>query len=266
MKIAVCIKRVPSTETNVRIAADGKSLDQTNVEYIISPFDEIALEEGLRIKERLGACSEPRESTGEVVLVTVGPTEAATTLRTGLAMGADRAVLIKDPQVYQRDPYSVAQVLATVLKEMTPDIILCGKQAVDDDNVQVPAMLAHLLNLPFVSLITKLELADLPAGQAGKKATVHREIDGGYEVLETSLPAVFSAQKGLNEPRYPSLKGIMAAKKKPLEEKAITIPAPAWEVLKMEYPPSRPPGRIVGKGVETVPELVRLLREEAKII
>ncbi|MBI4833815.1 MAG: electron transfer flavoprotein subunit beta/FixA family protein [Planctomycetes bacterium] len=253
MKIAVCIRRVPSTETTVKVAADGKTLDPAGVEYIVSPFDEIALEEGLRVKEKLGA------EGNEVIAVTVGPAEAATTLRTCLAMGADKAILLKDDKLYQRAPYEIAQGLSAALKELAPDIIFFGKQAVDDDNSQVPTITAQLLNLPFVGLIVKLDLA-------GKTATVQREIDGGKEVLEVVLPAVFSAQKGLNEPRYPSLKGIMAAKKKPMEEKAANITANTLEVLKMEYPPSRPPGKIVGKGVEAVPELVKLLKEEAKII
>lgn len=251
MNIIVCIKRVPSTETNVRIASNGPSLNSTGVEYILSPYDEIALEEGLRVKEKTGA--------GEVIAITLGPAEAATTLRTCLAMGADKAVLLKDNQAYERDPFVVANALAATIKDMPFDIIFLGKQAVDDDNAQVGAMVARLLKLPYVSLIVKLEIGD-------KKATVHREIEGGYEVIEVSLPAVFTAQKGLNEPRYPSLKGIMGAKKKPLEEKIPEMTNPALEVVKMEYPPSRPPGRIVGQGVEAVPELVRLLREEAKVI
>jgi len=250
MKIVACIKRVPSTETTVRISADGKSLDSTGVEYIISPFDEMALEEGLRIKEKVG---------GEVIALTLGTADAATTLRTCLAMGADRAVLIKDDKVYQKDPYSVAYALSNVLKELAPDIILFGKQAVDDDNSQISAMVAQIMKLPSVNLAVKIELN-------GTQALVHREIEGGSEILEVTLPAIFSAQKGLNEPRYPSLKGIMAAKKKTIEEKAATFPAAGIETIKMEYPPSRVPGRVVGKGAEAVPELVRLLKEEAKII
>jgi len=251
MKIVVCVKRVPSTETTVRIGSDGKSLDPAGVEYILSPFDEIALEEALRIKEKLGS--------GEVIALTVGTADASTTLRTCLAMGADKGIIVKDEQAYQRDSYAIAQALATVLKEVSPDIILFGKQAVDDDNSQVPAMVSYIMNIPFVSLIVKFELA-------GSNATVQREIDGGREILEVTLPAAFSAQKGLNEPRYPSLKGIMSAKKKPIEEKTASFPNPSLETIKMEYPPSRAPGRIVGKGVEAVPELVKLLKEEAKII
>lgn len=251
MNIVVCIKRVPSTETNVRIAEDGKSLDPTGVEYILSTYDEIALEEGLRIKEKIGS--------GTVTAITVGPAEATTTLKTCLAMGADKGIIIKDDQAYIRDSFAIASALAQVLKDTPFDLLLFGKQAVDDDNSQVAAMVANLLNIPFVSIIVKLELAD-------GKATVHREVEGGQEILEVTLPAAFSAQKGLNEPRYPSLKGIMAAKKKPIEEKTANFPEKAMETIKMEYPPSRPPGRIVGKGVEAVPELVRLLKEEAKVI
>lgn len=251
MNIVVCIKRVPSTETNVKISPDGRSLDSSGVEYILSPFDEIALEEALRIKEKTGS--------GEVTALTLGPAEATTTLKTCLAMGADKAVLLKNEKAYEHDPFAIASALATALKEIPFDILLFGKQAVDDDNAQVGAMVAQLLNLPFISLITKLELSE-------KNATVHREIEGGHEILEVSLPAVFSAQKGLNEPRYPSLKGIMAAKKKPLEEKTPQLVKSCLRTVKMEYPPSRPPGMIVGKGTEAVPELVRLLKEEAKVI
>jgi electron transfer flavoprotein beta subunit len=251
VNIITCIKRVPSTETNVRIGPDGKSLDQTGVEYILSPFDEIALEEALRIKEKLGS--------GEVIAITFGPAEAATTLRTCLAMGADKAIHIKDNDAYKRDPFLVASALASVIKTIPYNLILCGKQAVDDDSSQVGAMLARLLNIPFLSLIIKLEIAD-------QKATVYREIGNGYEVLEVLLPAVLTAQKGLNEPRYPSLKGIMSAKKKPLEEKSVNLESLSVETIKMEYPPSRPSGRVVGKGVEVIPELVKLLREEAKVI
>ncbi|MBI4712067.1 MAG: electron transfer flavoprotein subunit beta/FixA family protein [Planctomycetes bacterium] len=261
MNVIVCIKRVPSTETNVRIGSDGKSLDPAGVEYIISPFDEIALEEGLRIKEKAGAGlpAEASAQAGDVTVISFGPAETATTLRTCLAMGADKAVLLKPAAPVNPEPFVVASALAEAIKQMPHNIILCGKQAVDDDNSQVGAMLARLLNIPFVSLITKLEITD-------NKAVVHREIDGGYEVLETVLPAVLTAQKGLNEPRYPSLKGIMSAKKKPLEENTVTPAAPGLEIIKMEYPPIRPAGRIVGKGVEAVPELVKLLKEEAKVI
>ncbi|MEW6027200.1 MAG: electron transfer flavoprotein subunit beta/FixA family protein [Planctomycetota bacterium] len=251
MNVITCIKRVPSTETNIRVGPDSKSLDTTGVEYILSPFDEIALEEALRVKEKLG--------TGDVTAITVGTPDAATTLRTCLAMGADKAVHIKDADAYKRDPFAVASALASVIKTMPYNLILCGKQAVDDDNGQVGAMLARLLNIPFISLITKLEIS-------GTNAVIQREISGGYEVLEVTLPAVLTAQKGLNEPRYPSLKGIMGAKKKPLEEKTATFDSDTIETVKMEYPPSRPAGRVVGKGVEAVPELVKLLREESKII
>ncbi|MDI6733744.1 MAG: electron transfer flavoprotein subunit beta/FixA family protein [Planctomycetota bacterium] len=251
MNIIVCVKRVPSTETTVRVASDGKSLEQSGVEYILSPFDEIALEEGLRIKERLGS--------GEVSVISVGPPETATTLRTCLAIGADKAIHIKDSDVYKRDPFSIASALASVIKTLPYSLVLCGKQAVDDDNAQVPAMLARLLNIPYVSVVTKVEIS-------GTKAMVNREVSGGYEILEVDLPAVLTAQKGLNEPRYPSLKGIMSAKKKPLEEKTVTFDELSLETIKMEYPPSRQAGRIVGKGVEAVPELVKLLKEEAKII
>ena len=251
MKIAVCIKRVPSTETTVRIASDNKSLDPSSIEYILSPFDEIALEEALKTKEKLGS--------SEVIALSLGPAETSTTLRTCLAMGADKGILLKDDKAYTRDPFMVASSLASTLKEIGVDLVWFGKQAVDNDNAQIGAMVARLLNLPFVSLITKFELKN-------HQAILNHEIDGGYEVIEAKLPLVLSAQKGLNEPRYPSLKGIMAAKKKPLEEKVPQLPDTTLEITKMEYPPSRPAGRIIGKGIEAVPETIKLLKEETKLI
>jgi electron transfer flavoprotein beta subunit len=251
MKIVICIKRVPSTETTVRVAADGKALDAAGVEYILSPFDEIALEEGLRLKEKLGV--------GEVTALSFGTADTTTTLRTCLAMGADKGILLKDAQAYTREPFIVASALAKSLKETGFDIVWFGKQAVDNDNSQVGTMVARLLNIPFIGLVTKFTLN-------GNIATVQREIDGGSEVLDVTLPAVFSAQKGLNEPRYPSLKGIMSAKKKPIDEKTPELANATMEIVKLEYPPSRPTGRIVGKGLECVPDVIKLLHEETKLI
>jgi electron transfer flavoprotein beta subunit len=248
VNILVCVKHAPDTETAVKIGADGKSVQTNDMNFILNPYDEYALEEALRIKEAKG---------GEVSLITLGPEDAKKSLRTGLAMGADNAYhIVCDGGV---DSLMIAGCLAEEIKKIPYDLILCGKQAVDNDNSQVPTMLAELLNLPNVSAIIKLELGE-------KTATAHREIEGGIEVVETSLPAVLSAHKGLNEPRYASLKGIMMAKKKEITDLYCSVKESGLEILDLAYPPSRQGGKIVGQGKEAVPELVRLLREEAKVL
>ncbi|MCX6639934.1 MAG: electron transfer flavoprotein subunit beta/FixA family protein [bacterium] len=248
MNILVCVKHAPDTETAVKIGSDGKSIQSQDVNFILNPYDEYALEEALKIKEAKG---------GEVTLITMGPENAKKSLRTGLAMGADNALHIVCDGGF--DSLMVAKCLAEQIKNIPHDLILCGKQAVDDDNAQVPVMLAELLNLPSVSTIIKLEIGD-------NSAVAHREIEGGIEIVETSLPAVFSAQKGLNEPRYASLKGIMMAKKKEIKDLPCTVGEASIEILDFAYPPTRQGGKIVGQGKEAVPQLVKLLREEAKVI
>ena len=248
MNILVCVKHVPDTETAVKIGSDGKSIQTQDVNFILNPYDEFAVEEALKIKEAQG---------GEVTLITLGPEEAKKSLRTGLAMGADKAIHIACDAMH--DSMTVARCLAEGIKDLAYDLILCGKQAVDEDNAQVPIMLAEKLNLPNVSAVVNLELGD-------GKATAHREFEGGIEVVETSLPAVISAQKGLNEPRYASLKGIMTAKKKEIADLPCTCADSDIEVLDLAYPKPRSGGKIVGEGKDAVPELVRLLREEAKVL
>jgi electron transfer flavoprotein beta subunit len=257
MRIAVAVKRVPDTAARVKVAADGRSIERAGVEHVISPYDEIAVEAALQLKEK----HSPGE--GEVAVVTVGPAAAQKELRTCLAMGADRAILLKDDAPF-RDGSSTALILAAALKEGAAfDLVLFGWKAADDDGAQVGLRVAEILSLPAVTLVTKIEI-----DWAAKKLVCHREVEGGVEVVETTLPAVVTAQKGLAEPRYASLKGIMAAKKKPLEEKPLPSAADSafMEVVKLETPPPRPPGRIVGEGVAAVPELVALLRNEAKVI
>lgn len=250
MKIAVCIKRVPDSETRVKIASDGKSLDEAGVKFILNPYDEFAVEEALRRKEQAGA--------GEVVIVSLGPATAQETIRSALAMGADRGVLLQADRI-PVDGLAVAQALANELKGGAYDLILFGKMAIDDYNHQVGPMVAELLNLPCVTAIAHL---DLETGQG----VAEREIEGGVEVVAFPLPAVLTTDKGLNEPRYPALKGIMAAKKKPLETKPVQLGAGGMEILAMTSPPERKEGRIVGEGAAAVPELVRVLREEAKVL
>ena len=250
MNIVVCMKQVPDTETRIKIGSDGRSIDPTDVEWVVNPYDEYAVEEALQIKERKGE--------GEVVILSLGGERAATSIRSCLAMGADRGILLKTDAPFG-DSYATASALTAVLKEMAFDIIFFGKQAVDDDNAQVSQLVAQMLDLPCVTVVTKLELEN-------SKARAHREVEGGTEIVETSLPAVFAAEKDLNQPRYASLKGIMTAKKKPIEEKDIQLEPSKIEVVEMLKPPPRPEGRVVGEGKEAVPELVRLLQDEAKII
>ncbi len=253
MRIAVGVKRVPDTAARLKPAADGKSIDRTGVEHVISPYDEIAVEAAIQIKEKHGA------GGGEVVAVTVGPAEAQKELRTCLAMGADKALLVKDDAPF-RDASSTARILAAALKNGAFDLVLFGWKATDDDAAQVGLRVAEALGIAGVTLVTKIEVD-------GKGLKLHREIEGGTEIVETSMPAVVTVQKGLAEPRYASLKGIMAAKKKPLEEKPLADAGEAvLEIERIEPPPPRPPGRIVGEGVAAVPELVRLLRQEAKVL
>ncbi len=250
MKIACCIKRVPDSETRVKIGADGKRIDDAGVKFVLNPYDEFAVEEGLRRKETAGA--------GEVAVLCLGPAAAQETIRTALAMGADRGVLLQTDTI-PADGFETAKALAAELKDGGWDLILCGKVAIDDSSQQVGPMLAELLGLPCVTAVAHLEIA-------GTKGVAEREIEGGIEVVEFPLPAVITADKGLNEPRYPALKGIMAAKKKPLEVKPIQLGAGAIEVLALTLPPARKEGRIVGEGPDAIPELVRLLREEAKVL
>jgi len=250
LKIAVCIKRVADSETRVKIGGDGKSLDEAGVKFILNPYDEFAVEEALQRKEKAGA--------GEVVVLSLGPAAAQETIRTALAMGADRGILLQADKI-PADGFVIAQALAAELKAGGYDLILFGKIAIDDYNHQVGPMVAELLGLPCVTAVAHLEL------EAGK-GTAEREIEGGVEVVEFPLPAVITADKGLNEPRYPALKGIMAAKKKPLEVKPASLGGGGLEVLAMTPPPERKEGKIVGEGAAAIPELIRLLREEAKVL
>jgi electron transfer flavoprotein beta subunit len=250
----VCIKQVADTETRVKVAADGRTLDPAGVTWILNPYDEFALEQALRIREAAGQ--------GEVVVLSLGGPGVQTTLRNALAMGADRAIHLKTDAI-QPDSLQVARALAAELRAADARLIWFGKQAVDDDAAQVGPMVAELLGHPCVTVVAAMEF---PGGPDGGQAVIEREIEGAREVVEVTLPAVLAADKGLNEPRYASLKGIMAAKKKPIDEKPVTLGPPALEILSLALPAARAPGRIVGQGVDAVPELVRVLREEARVI
>ncbi|MHC4846467.1 MAG: electron transfer flavoprotein subunit beta/FixA family protein, partial [Planctomycetota bacterium] len=244
------------TDSRIKVGADGVHIDTTQVEWIINPYDEFAVEAALQLKEAAGEGPEP----SEVIIVTLGPGEATKELRTCLAMGADRAVLIKDDSSDRRDAMATANALAGAIKELEADLVLCGKQAVDHDQGQVGLLIAQALGLPCVTEIRSLAVAD-------GKATVERAGDEGTtEKYEVTLPAVLTCQKGLNEPRYANLKGIMAAKRKPIDERDGSAIADHITVRGLELPPERPEGRIVGEGADAVDELVRLLRQEAKVL
>jgi electron transfer flavoprotein beta subunit len=249
MNIAVCVKQVPDTETKIKISEDKRQIDESDINFILNPYDEFAVEEAIKTKENNG---------GEVTIISLGPDRVAAAIRSALAMGADKAIHIKVDKT-PADPGVTAQALAAVLKESNFDIIFMGKQAIDDDNAQVPPMLAEMMDMPAINVVTQLEIT-------GENVTAQRQIEGGFEKISTPIPVIISAQRGLNEPRYASLKGIMAAKKIQIEEKSADLATDQIEVIEMSYPPEKPAGRIVGEGPDAVPELLRLLREEAKVV
>jgi electron transfer flavoprotein beta subunit len=249
LKIAVCLKRVPDTTAKIVIGPDRKSIDEAGIKFVPNPYDEYALEEALALKEKAG--------TGETVVYSLGAAAAAETLRAALAMGIDRAVLLQSTG--SPDGFAVAQALAAELAPGGYDLILTGKLAVDDYNHQVGPMLAELLGVPCVTSVAHLKID-------GGAIEAEREIEAGVEVVTCALPAVITCDKGLNNPRLPSLKGIMAAKKKPLDSKPAALGSAGLEVLSLELPAERQPGRIVGEGPDAVPALVALLRTEAKVL
>jgi electron transfer flavoprotein beta subunit len=248
MKILVFVNHVPDTETKVKVAADGKTIDTTGVNFMLSPYDEYAVEEGLKLREQF---------KGEVVAVSLGGEAHKETLRKALAMGCDKGVLLKDASV--RDSFSVARSLAEYAKEYAPDIVLCGKQSIDYDGAQVGGLVAEMLGMASVSVVVKLDVQ-------GNTLVAEREIEGGHEIVHAKLPVVIMAQKGLNQPRYPSLKGIMDAKRKPIEERVANKVESKVEVISLRKPAPKLAGKIVGTDASAVGELVRLLHEEAKVI
>ncbi|MDR3611432.1 MAG: electron transfer flavoprotein subunit beta/FixA family protein [Ignavibacteriaceae bacterium] len=248
MKIAVCVSHVPDTATKVKIGSDGKSIDPAGVSYIINPYDEFAVEEALKTKELTGC---------EVVIISLGSDSSKESIRKALAMGADQGILLKKDGFY--DSFSTACALAKEIKEQKCDLVFFGKQSVDYDNSITGQLTSEILGFNCVSVVVSFKIEN-------NKITAEREIEGGREVVETELPAVITAQKGLNEPRYASLKGIMAAKKKVIEEKPAKEVNNLTEVIKLVLPASKQPGKIIGTDSSAVPELVRLLREEAKVI
>ena len=250
MKIAVCIKRVPDMDVRFKIAPSGTGVDETGLKYDMSDFDGYAAEAAIQITEKLGA--------GEVTVISVGPDAVQETLRKALSMGAHRAVQLKH-DVPVADGFAIAQALAAEIKDGGYDLVMCGRMAVDTQNRSTGAFVAEALGVPLISAISKLEFE-------GRTVKARRELEGAYELVECPLPAVVTIDEGIARPRYPSLKGIMAAKKKPLDVKPAQLGAVRYAVTKMELPAERAAGRIIGEGADAVPELVRLLKEEAKVL
>ena len=248
MKIAVCVSHVPDTTSKIIVGQDGKNIDPNGLTFIINPYDEFAVEEALRLKEKF---------TGEVVVLSVGKDFVKESIKKAYAMGVDKGIWIKTEA--ELDSYSTAKLLVEQLNVIKPDIILFGKQSIDYDSGQVGILVAEMLNIPSVSVVTKLEIND-------NKVSCEREIEGGKETVETKLPVVITAQKGLNEPRYPNLKGIMAAKSKPIQEVASTSVENKIEILKMKKPESKSKGRILGSDASAVKELINVLHNELKLV
>lgn len=257
MNIVACVKQVPDTEAQIKVKPDGSGIDEGGIKWVMNPYDEFGVEEALRLKEKNG---------GEVTIVSVGPARAMETIRTALAMGADKGIHICDPGFDGADAYTTATALAAAIKGISFDIIFCGQRAIDDDSGQVGAVLAELLGIPQVTVVTKLEFA-------GSSVKAVRPIEGAQLLIESQLPCVITAQKGLNEPRYASLPGIMKAKKKPVDVKdaaALGVtPAVKAKVVRFTAPPARAAGKILcadGTPEGKAAELAKLLREEAKVI
>ncbi|HRN83827.1 MAG TPA: electron transfer flavoprotein subunit beta/FixA family protein [Hyphomicrobium sp.] len=251
MKLLVAVKRVVDYAVKIRVKADGSGIELANVKMSMNPFDEIAVEEAVRLKEKGTAT--------EVVAVTIGPAKAQETLRTALAIGADRAIHIETPADAEIEPLAVAKLLKAVVEAEKPDLVVLGKQAIDDDCNQTGQMLAALLGWPQGTFASKV-------APEGGTVAVTREIDGGLETVKLNLPAIVTTDLRLNEPRYPSLPNIMKAKKKPLDVKkpdefGVDI-APRLKVLKT----AEPPARKGGVKVADVAELVRRLKTEAGVI
>jgi electron transfer flavoprotein beta subunit len=255
----VCISQVPDTESRIKIAADGRHIDETGLKFIVSPYDEFALEEAIRLKEAKG---------GDVTVVTFGPERAAQALRECLARGATKALHVKGDS-NDADSLGIAKVLAAAIKSLPHDVVFFGKQGVGTDNSLVGPMVAELLGYPQVNVVTHLETGD-------GKLTAHREIEGAEEVIEASMPAVITAQKGLNEPRYASLKGIMAAKKIAIDTKSVAdlglsdgdVVNARVRIAKLELPPEKTGGRKVdgADAAAAAREIVKYIREEAKAL
>jgi electron transfer flavoprotein beta subunit len=263
VKIIALMKRVPDTEAKILINQEGTGIKDDGLKYVINTYDEFAIEEALRLRDKAGAGS-------AVTVVCIGPAEATELIRTALAMGADDAVHVSDPALGVGDPFVTAAVLAKAIRANGFDIIFCGKQAIDDDMGQTHSILAEMLDIPQVNVATAFEMAADAA-----RVTVRRRVEGGDEKVEAALPAIVSCEKGLNEPRYASLPGIMKAKKKEIRTRTLAdlgfdgVPGAARSSIVRWVPLPKSAGCTMVRAEETrdaVRELVRLLREEAKVI
>lgn len=250
MDIVVCVKRVAASDSKIKVAGNGTAADTAGVEFVLNEYDKFALEEALKTKEALGK--------GTVTVVSLGPPDTTKILQTCLAMGADKAVLIKDAGV-AHDACSTAEVLAAWLKTVPHQVVFCGKQAIDQDNSQVGPRLGALLELGSVTEVVKLT-------RESEAFLCERDIEGAREIVRVKVPCVITTQKGLNEPRTASLKGIMAAKTKPLVQVDAAPVQPATRVVALSLPPDRPPGKVWKDGVASVPALIAALKNEAKVL
>lgn len=249
MEILVCVKRVPATDSTIKIGADRKNIDPSGVEFVPNPYDEFAVEEAIKTKEATG---------GNVTLLSIGPADAKKDLQKCLAMGADKAVLLTGDTA-QSDAKAVAEALAAKIRELQPQVVFVGKQSVDNDDAQVGPRLAALLGWACASDVTKLQID-------GDAFRGERDIEGGKEAFEGKLPAVITCNKGLNEPRFANLKGIMQAKKKPFDTLEAELGTPAAVTVELVPPPARPQPTILGEGPAAVGALIDKLQNEAKVL
>ena len=260
VEIVVLLKQVPATESLIGLANDGVSIKSDDIKWVINPYDEFAVEEALRIKEAHG---------GSVSILSVGSEKTVEAIRTALAMGADKGILINVPDRDVYDGLTTAKILSAALKEIPFDMIISGQRAVDDDNYQVGPATAEFLNIPHISMVIKQEITD-------GKIKCHRTVDAGIVILEAPLPVLFTTQRGINDPRYASLPGIMKAKKKPIDMKTITdigldpetVGKPLSKIISLKTPPERKGGIMIdGDSAQAkAAKIVKILHEEAKVI
>ncbi|MFZ5643754.1 MAG: electron transfer flavoprotein subunit beta/FixA family protein [Bacillota bacterium] len=261
MDIVVLMKQVPDTAALIQISEDNISIKTEDVKWVINPYDELAVEEAIRIKEKQGG--------GKVTILTVGTDSALATIRTALAMGADEGILICDPALENTDPQTTAKVIAAALKNVKFDLIVAGPRAVDDDSSYVPAAISEYLGIPLLSTVVRQEVSN---GKIQCEQTVHE----GLIVVEANLPAIITTQRGLNEPRYPSLANIMKAKKKPIVTKTLADIGLSsgqislkTKIVSLAYPPKRSAEKVIVEGAsaeEKAARLLNLLRDKAGIL
>jgi electron transfer flavoprotein beta subunit len=248
MNILVCISQVPDTTAKIQVSGDGKTIEKTGIKFILNPYDEFAIEEGLRLRERFG---------GTVTALTIGPETSKEILRTALAMGVDKAGIVKTDDIL--DSYNVAENIAGYAKSISPDLVIFGRQSIDFDSSGMAPMVAEMLDLPSISVVSSWNIEN-------NAITAERDIEGGKEVITCSIPCVISAQKGLNDPRYPKLPDIMKAKSKPIEEIASCHGSALVSLTSMALPSSKRVGMIVGDSEVEISSVVTALHEQAKVI